>query len=181
MSTGHNVLGYPQWNANICREIQQNRSLLINDNFGTFHFVSLYLKHYKKDLIFGKFGFSRRKNRFFELRLLPFSVKPELLQDFSGFSRFPSITIGSFWVGTTRSIHFFCAKFPMETAIIQKSYRLYKHPSIALYYISLLSGLGNIDYQNRNPNINNRDHLLGRPTSVGFWDGKDPSKQIQGL
>ena len=53
--------------------------------------------------------------------------------------------------------------------------------SIALYYISLLSGLGNIDDQNRNPNINNRDHLVGRPTSVGFWDGKDPSKQIQGL
>ena len=30
-------------------------------------------------------------------------------------------------------------------------------PSIALYYISLLSGLGNIDDQNR-------DHLIGRPT-----------------
>ena len=39
--------------------------------------------------------------------------------------------------------------------------------SIALYYISLLSGLGNIDDQNRNPNINNRDHLVGRPTSHG--------------
>ena len=43
-------------------------------------------------------------------------------------------------------------------------------PSIALYYISLLSGLGNIDIdidiedQNRNPNINNRDHLVGRPS-----------------
>ena len=38
--------------------------------------------------------------------------------------------------------------------------------SIALYYISLLSGLGNmnIDDQNRNPNINNRDHLVGQPT-----------------
>ena len=35
--------------------------------------------------------------------------------------------------------------------------------SIALYYISL--GLGNID-QNRNQNINNRDHrLVGRPTT----------------
>ena len=41
-------------------------------------------------------------------------------------------------------------------------------PSRALYYISLLSGLGNIDIdididiedQNRNPNINNRDHLV---------------------
>ena len=32
--------------------------------------------------------------------------------------------------------------------------------SIALYYISLLSGLGNIDDQNRNPNVNNRDHLV---------------------
>ena len=30
--------------------------------------------------------------------------------------------------------------------------------SIALYHISLLSGVGN---QNRNPNINNRDHLVG--------------------
>ena len=36
--------------------------------------------------------------------------------------------------------------------------------SIALYYISLLSGLGNIEDQNRNPNVNNRDHLVGRPT-----------------
>ena len=34
--------------------------------------------------------------------------------------------------------------------------------SIALYYISLLSGLGNIDDQNRNPNMNNRDHLVGK-------------------
>ena len=40
----------------------------------------------------------------------------------------------------------------------------YAAPSIALYYISLLSGLGNIFDQNRNPNINNREHLVGRPT-----------------
>ena len=37
-----------------------------------------------------------------------------------------------------------------------------RNPSIALYYISLLSGLGNIDDQKRNPNMNNRDHLVGR-------------------
>ena len=37
-------------------------------------------------------------------------------------------------------------------------------PSIALYYISLLSGLGNIDDQNRNPIKNNGEHLVGRPT-----------------
>ena len=44
------------------------------------------------------------------------------------------------------------------------------HSSIALYYISLLSGLGNIDDQNRNPNINNRDHLFGqlRATAICF-------------
>ena len=40
--------------------------------------------------------------------------------------------------------------------------------SIALYYISLLSGLGNIDDQNRNPTKNNREHLVGRPTSCTF-------------
>ena len=39
--------------------------------------------------------------------------------------------------------------------------------STALYYISLLSGLGNIDDQNRNPNIINRDHLVGQLTN--FW------------
>ena len=38
------------------------------------------------------------------------------------------------------------------------------YASIAIYYISLLSGLGNIDDQNRNPNKNNREHLVGRPT-----------------
>ena len=32
--------------------------------------------------------------------------------------------------------------------------------SIALYYISLLIGFDQI----RNPNVNNRDHLVGRPT-----------------
>ena len=37
--------------------------------------------------------------------------------------------------------------------------------SIALYYISLLSWLGNIEDQKRNPNKNNRDHLVGRPTN----------------
>ena len=42
---------------------------------------------------------------------------------------------------------------------------LYRHLSIALYYISLLFGLGNDD-QNRNPNMNNRDHLVGQPTIV---------------
>ena len=46
--------------------------------------------------------------------------------------------------------------------------------SIALYYISLLSGLGNIDDQNRNPTKNNREYLVGRPTTVQctrctFW------------
>ena len=35
--------------------------------------------------------------------------------------------------------------------------------SIALYYISLLIGFGK--YQIRNPNINNRDHLVGWPTT----------------
>ena len=50
---------------------------------------------------------------------------------------------------------------------------LYRHLSIALYYISLLFGLGNDD-QNRNQNINNRDNLVGRPTrqclpELGFW------------
>ena len=39
-------------------------------------------------------------------------------------------------------------------------------PSRVLYYISLLSGLGNIDDQNRNPNMNNRDHLVGQPTTI---------------
>ena len=38
--------------------------------------------------------------------------------------------------------------------------------SIALYYISLLSGLGYIDDQNRNPTKNNKEHLVGRPTSI---------------
>ena len=38
-------------------------------------------------------------------------------------------------------------------------------PSIALYYISLLSGMWNIDDQYRNPNINNRDHLVGQLTN----------------
>ena len=41
----------------------------------------------------------------------------------------------------------------------------------ALCYISLLSGIWNIDDQHRNPNINNRDHLVGRLTrrTVTKW------------
>ena len=46
-----------------------------------------------------------------------------------------------------------------NTFIVTSSLRVYVRPSIALYYISLL-----ID-QIRNPNVNNRDHLVGRPTT----------------
>ena len=52
--------------------------------------------------------------------------------------------------------------------------------SIALYYISLLIGFGKyidgkyIDDQIRNPNVNNRDHLVGRPTRVPYaWERWD--------
>ena len=50
-------------------------------------------------------------------------------------------------------------------------YLAFSHPSIALYYISLLPGLGNIDDQKRNLNINNRDHLVGQPTTpIPWWN-----------
>ena len=40
-------------------------------------------------------------------------------------------------------------------------------PSTSLFYISLLSGLRNIDNQHRNTNMNDKDHLVGQLTGGG--------------
>ena len=66
----------------------------------------------------------------------------------------PSNRIAQWWVGLLTHL-----------GVGLQSRELLVTHSIALYYISLLSGLGNIDDQNRNPNMNNRDHLVGRPTN----------------
>ena len=47
-------------------------------------------------------------------------------------------------------------------------HKRHKMSSIAQYYISLLSGIWNIDDQYKNPNINNRDHLVGQLTYY-YW------------
>ena len=53
----------------------------------------------------------------------------------------------------------------MKKRKISGASRICREGSIAQYYISLLSGIWNIDDQNRNPNINNRDHLVGQLTT----------------
>ena len=79
----------------------------------------------------------------------------------------PSNRIAQWWVGLLLT----------HLGVGLQSRELLVTHSIALYYISLLSGLGNIDDQNRNPNINNRDHLVGRPTrwlpTTGWWLSAD--------
>ena len=57
-------------------------------------------------------------------------------------------------------------KFQNNSCEFSRNKTLAGYCRIAQYYISLLSGIWNIDDQNRNPNINNRDHLVGQLTMV---------------
>ena len=59
---------------------------------------------------------------------------------------------------------------PVKISIHLMEEFLHFSPGIAQYYISLLSGMWNIEDQYRNPNIDNGDHLVGQlSTSALGW------------
>ena len=83
-------------------------------------------------LLFFSFGFLYRK-----LGLFTIFYENSTFAGFSGFSWFPSITIGSFWVGAAVRSSSFVQNFPMETAIIQTPFTQILIHSNLKYFVNM--------------------------------------------